>query len=126
MRKAFILIILFISVYSFAGGQADSDSEKISFESLKAIINSPDSEYILIDVRTAGEYAGGYIPTAVNIPYDVIAENLPTEDKNMNIILYCRSGHRAGIAKDTLESLGYTNVLNFGGVSNWDDELLTE
>lgn len=91
---------------------------------LAKLIETGEKEYYLIDVRTAEEFESGYIPTAINIPYDVIAENLPTEDRDALIIVYCRSGARASRAKQTLEELGYTNIINFGAVADWEGELL--
>lgn len=72
---------------------------------------------IWIDVRTVQEYEAGHLPTAVNIPFDVIADNISavTTDKNAPIHLYCKSGRRAGVALETLSALGYTNVTNEGG-----------
>lgn len=73
-----------------------------------------------IDVRTGVEHSMGYLEGSVNIPHGDIAENISTitENKNAEIHLYCRSGGRAGKALRTLESLGYTNVINDGGYSD--------
>jgi phage shock protein E len=98
--------------------------EPLSSEKLAEIIAAADPNTYLVDVRTEAEYNAGAIPTAINIPYDVIADNLPTEDRSARIIVYCRSGNRSGIAQDTLEGLGFTDVRNFGGVGNWKGELV--
>jgi phage shock protein E len=76
------------------------------------------AEPIWIDVRTAVEYNGGHVSEAVNISHTEIAEGISgiTGDKNASIYVYCRSGRRSGIAKETLESLGYTQVVNVGGI----------
>ena len=97
--------------------------QPLSSEKLAEIIAAADPDTYLVDVRTEAEYNAGAIPTAINIPFDVIADNLPTEDRSARIIVYCRSGNRSGIAQDTLEGLGFTDVRNFGGVSNWKGEL---
>jgi phage shock protein E len=72
---------------------------------------------IWIDVRTMDEFNGGHVSEAVNIPYTEIAEGISalTGDKDASIYVYCRSGRRSGIAKNTLEGLGYTQVVNVGG-----------
>ena len=72
---------------------------------------------MLLDVRTPEEYSQGHLQGAVNIPYDQLAARVDEidQDKDRDIVLYCRSGRRSGLAKRTLESLGYTNVLNAGG-----------
>jgi len=72
---------------------------------------------VVVDVRTDAEYQQGHLPGAVNIPHDQIASRvaeLPS-DKGRAIVLYCRSGRRSGIAKQSLEKLGFTNAINAGG-----------
>ncbi|MDO6421267.1 rhodanese-like domain-containing protein [Saccharophagus degradans] len=73
-----------------------------------------------IDVREADEYASGHHPQAVNIPYESIDARIGevTEDKNADIRVYCRTGRRSGIAKDTLDALGFTKVTNEGGIED--------
>jgi rhodanese-related sulfurtransferase len=97
--------------------------EPLSSEKLAEIIASQDPDTYLFDVRTEAEYNAGAIPSAINIPFDVIADQLPTEDRSDRIIVYCRSGNRSGIAAGTLQELGFTNVLDFGAVGNWNGEL---
>jgi rhodanese-related sulfurtransferase len=98
-------------------------NEPLSSEWLAEVIASQEPDTYLVDVRTEAEYKAGAIPSALNIPFDVIADNLPTEDRSDRIIVYCRSGNRSGVATDTLESLGFTNVLDFGAVGNWRGKL---
>ena len=73
-----------------------------------------------IDVRTEAEYAESHLENAVNIPHDVIREQIAalTTDKEAKIYLYCRSGGRAGIAMNHLQSMGYKNVRNVGGIAD--------
>ena len=128
-----VLVILFVSVAVLsAGGRSENkvqrtaagaEIEPLSSERLAEIIAANDGNTYLVDVRTEEEYNSGAIPSAINIPFDVIADNLPTEDRTARIIVYCRSGNRSGIASDTLEDLGFTNILDFGGVNNWKGEL---
>ncbi|MHC9510362.1 rhodanese-like domain-containing protein [Kangiella sp. M94] len=68
----------------------------------------------IIDVRTEGEYNNSHYSGAVNLPVDTVAERISELDleKDQVIIVYCRSGNRAGKAKDALKELGYTDVLN--------------
>jgi phage shock protein E len=77
-------------------------------------VAAPEANTVWIDVRTADEYAEAHLPAAVNIPYQVIAEHIAeyADDKNTPIVVYCRSGRRAGKAKSTLEQLGYSQVIN--------------
>ena len=98
----------------------------ISGDELTTILQSND-EYLLINVRSSGEYCSGYIPTAINIEYTVIESNsqLP-QDKNYLIILYCRSGSLSAIAAQKLANLGYTNVKNLnGGINAYQGQLIS-
>jgi len=83
---------------------------------------------IWIDVRTTDEYTSGHVSEAVNIPYTEIAEGIPalTSDKDASIYVYCRSGRRSGVAKETLEDLGYTQVVNVGGLDEAKKKYATE
>jgi len=74
---------------------------------------------LVIDVRTPGEFSGGAIKGAVNIPHDVIDREIGKVETNKNraIIVYCRSGSRSGAAKKSLEQIGYTQVVNAGAFS---------
>ncbi|MBL4869095.1 MAG: rhodanese-like domain-containing protein [Pseudomonadales bacterium] len=77
---------------------------------------SPD---FWIDVRSDQEYAESHLPGAIHIPFDTVMEKVSvlTSDKNAEIYLYCRSGHRAGIALKSMQAMGYTNVKNIGGLT---------
>ncbi len=78
------------------------------------------SKTVLIDVRTSAEYAQDHIAGAVNIDHAVIGRNIASANvaKDDTVLLYCRSGNRSGIALETLKSLGYTRVENYGGINN--------
>ena len=75
---------------------------------------------IWIDVRTAAEFADGHLPGAINIPYERIDAGIATvaADKTTPINVYCRSGRRSEIARQTLLKMGYTDVVNKGSYRN--------
>ena len=75
-----------------------------------------DNNTILIDVRTKDEFKSGHLEKAIHIPYTEIEEkiNSITKDTNQDIVLYCRSGRRSGIAQKTLLKMGYKNAVNGG------------
>ena len=77
-------------------------------------------EGIWIDVRSVAEYQRGHKADALNIPHTTIGQKITniTTDRSAKIHLYCAAGFRAGIAKNTLEKMGYTNVTNEGGLSD--------
>lgn len=72
---------------------------------------------IWIDVRTPEEFAQGNLEGAINVPVQVIADNIynVTTDLNAPIYLYCRSGNRSRKAAEILHQKGYTNIVNYGG-----------
>ena len=76
-------------------------------------------EIVWIDVRTADEFRQAHVAQAVNIPYDEIEAGIVGLglDSDQTIYLYCGSGRRAGIAQETLESMGYSRVVNVGGLA---------
>lgn len=81
---------------------------------------------VIVDVRTPEEYAAGHIDGARNIPVERIGQDLPAIKelgKDSPILLYCRSGHRASIAKAELEKLGYRHVINGGGMQTLQPQL---
>ena len=84
-----------------------------------------ESGYVILDVRSQQEYATGHIPGAILIPNENIGSNEIPElpDKNQLIMVYCRSGNRSRQAAEKLVRLGYTNVVEFGGVGTWTGEL---
>jgi phage shock protein E len=69
----------------------------------------------IVDVRTAGEFSNGHAPKAINAPLDTLA-TLPKKikDKDTEIVVCCASGMRSASAKQNLEKMGYTRVLNAG------------
>lgn len=74
---------------------------------------------MLVDVRTPGEYAGGHIKGAVNVPLDQISSRVGEFPKDRKIVLYCRSGARSGQARSMLKAKGFEDVLNLGPMSAW-------
>lgn len=80
---------------------------------------------VLLDVRSADEYASGHLQGARNIPHDKIAEEIASAvpDKSAVVILYCRSGRRAATAQKALRELGYEKVSNFGGLEDAQERL---
>ena len=86
-----------------------------------------ETGYIILDVRRADEFAAGHIPNAINVPNETIgtAEILELPDKDRLIMVYCRSGRRSKEASEKLVKLGYTNIVEFGGILDWKGEIET-
>lgn len=87
-----------------------------------------ESNYIILDVRRPDEFAAGHIPEAINVPNEVIGESEIPElpDKAQLILVYCRSGRRSKEAAKKLVKLGYTNIVEFGGILDWKGEVVSE
>ena len=105
------------------GGSATYD--QISGAEAKALMDS-ESGYIIIDARTQEEYNQGHIAGAIMIPEYEIADRAENElpDKDQLILVYCRSGRRSKIAAEELVKLEYTNVKEFGGIIDWEYEIV--
>jgi len=75
---------------------------------------------LIIDVRTEGEWNNGHLKGAVLIPYNQIGEKIGAvvRDKSQKIYLYCRTGRRVQVAKETLNKLGYQDVVNLGSIED--------
>ena len=88
-------------------------------------IMEENENYIILDVRTQAEYNQGHIPNAICIPNETIDENVVNKlpDKNQMILVYCRSGNRSKQAAEKLKKLGYTNLIEFGGIRDWKGEI---
>lgn len=91
-------------------------------------IMQTEENYVILDVRTAQEFASGHIPGAVLLPNETIGtEDIPLlPDKDQLILVYCRSGNRSKQAAEKLAQLGFTNIVEFGGISSWTGEIVTE
>ena len=86
------------------------------------------SGYIILDVRTPGEFEEKHIPGAINVANETIGTDEIPElpDKDQLILVYCRSGNRSKQASEKLVALGYTNIVEFGGINDWPGETVTE
>ena len=86
-----------------------------------------EENYLILDVRTQQEYAAGHIPGAIVIPNETIGteEIAQLPDKDQLIMVYCRSGNRSKQASDKLVKLGYTNIVEFGGINSWPGETVS-
>ena len=80
-------------------------------------ISAEEKKVFWIDVRSQQEFDAGHLKEAIFIPYQKISKGIAkvTKDKNADIRVYCKVGGRAGIAKKSLEKMGYKNVTNEGG-----------
>lgn len=87
-----------------------------------------NEDYILLDVRTADEYNEGHIENALLIPDFELSSRAEKElpNKEALILVYCRSGRRSEISAKELVEMDYTNVYDFGGINDWEYEIVTD
>lgn len=95
--------------------------EQISQREAKSLMDN-NKNIVILDVRTKKEFDEGHIKGAINIPVETIGSIPPAQlrDKKQMILVYCRSGRRSKMAAQKLGTIGYENVLEFGGIMDWD------
>ena len=106
------------------GAQSEESTYRQINAEEAATLMEKERSYIILDVRTAQEYSEKHIPGAINIPNETIGDQDIPElpDKDQLILVYCRSGNRSKQASDKLVNLGYTNIVEIGGIYSWPGE----
>ncbi len=109
-----------MSFFSRMFGGVQSPSHPVILPAdYKARFLDGHQEHTLVDVRTAGEFSGGYIPGAVNISLQDLNRELDSISKDKPVVVYCRSGNRSASAARTLIQAGHAEVLDLGGIIEW-------
>ena len=142
IRKIVLLIIIGIfSVFGFSCSKTGNEKQDLVMS--KEAKNGKKAEYkkitsdeakkmmetqkvIVVDVRTLEEYNEGHIPNAISVPLETIENETEAKLKNKDdlILVYCRSGRRSREAALKLIEKGYTNVIDFGGIQDWNGEIV--
>ena len=130
MKKAKKIIMLMLSSMLITACAKDVTSHgyrEIGVDEAMRIMEKEEG-YIILDVRTPEEFSEKHIPGAINVPNENIGTDnireLPVKDQL--ILVYCRSGRRSKEAAKKLVLLGYTNVVEFGGILDWTGETVSE
>ena len=126
------LLIFFIGfvLVTLSGCSPKKDVDKISFTKISTAqakeMMDADNSVIVLDVRTEEEYNQGHIEGSILIPNTEIDQRASEKltDKDATILIYCRSGNRSSIAARILVNAGYTNVYDFGGINDWEYEIV--
>ena len=110
MKKIHVALALIFSLNS-------TSAELWTVSELNESISKMDHDLVLLDVRTQAEYDSGHILNAINISHDEILEDpeLLAEYKDNQIVIFCRSGVRAGKVIQLLESLGFDDIIDIDG-----------
>ena len=125
------LIPILLSALMFTGCAGTSNNQTNTYRQITmdeaVTMMAQETGYIILDVRRPDEYAAGHIPNAINVPNESIGTSEISElpDKNQLIMVYCRSGRRSKEASEKLVKLGYTNIVEFGGILDWKGEIVT-
>ena len=115
---------IFLAGKLTGGENQVAEYTSITMEDAKEIFQEK-GDYLIVDVRRADEFAEGHIPGAINIANEDIVSAEPAElqDKDQMIYVYCRSGNRSKQASAKLAAMGYTNIVEFGGILDWTGEV---
>jgi phage shock protein E len=105
-----------------ASGPVKPGVKQITADELLARQHAKDASLVVLDVRTPEEFAEGHVPGAVNVPHDQVGTRLGELQslKDKDVVVYCRSGRRAGMAADVLQQAGFTRLQHLeGDMQGW-------
>ena len=128
MKKTLLSVslLLILALTACAAPVEANTYRQISMEEAIRMMETEEN-YIILDVRTQAEFETAHIPGAVLVPNETIGtepiEELP--DKDQLILVYCRSGNRSKQASEKLVNMGYTNIVEFGGINDWPGETVS-
>jgi rhodanese-related sulfurtransferase len=130
MKRIILLSVLLLALLCGCAPQNEGEIEEMTYIQItmdKAVeMMESESNYIILDVRTFEEYNERHIPGAICVPNESIGtepiEELPQKDQL--ILVYCRSGRRSKEAAEKLAALGYTGIVEFGGILDWQGEIV--
>ena len=126
MKRIMPLLMALLLLAGCGAQPEESTYRQITAEEAAAMMEE-ESGYLILDVRTAEEFSEKHIPGAVNIPNETIGDQDIPElpDKEQLILVYCCSGNRSKQASEKLVKLGYTNIVEFGGINDWTGETVS-
>ena len=110
MKRSYLALILLMSSDALS-------AELWSVAQLQKAISKSDHKPVLLDVRTQSEYNDGHIQDAINIPHDQLLKDpqLLSAYKDSQMVVFCRSGVRAGKVIEMLEGLGFKEIIDIDG-----------
>ena len=132
--KMTIFLTLVLSIFGFSACQtastqkaentlgriASDEIKQITVTEAKQAVDTKDVQFI--DVRTAGEYAGGHAPKAINFPLDSLENDLAKLDKDKPVYVICQTGRRSQKGSEVLQKAGFKSIYNInGGTSAWEN-----
>ena len=133
MRKILAVLVLLataLSILGCDGDAAEDRKEQAKYRRITAdeaqVLMQREQDYLILDVRSPEEYEQGHIPHAINIPIERIGDVPPKElpDRNQTIFVYCSKGVRSMNVSNRLAHMGYKNIVEMGGLQDWNGELV--
>lgn len=126
IKRMFPAVLAILLLFTGCGGNnvEQNSYQQITQDEAKQMMDEQD--VIVLDVREQDEYDGGHIPGAVLLPVGTIDEDTAAAvipEKETAVLVYCRSGNRSKTASAALAELGYTQVYEFGGITDWPYEV---
>jgi rhodanese-related sulfurtransferase len=97
---------------------------EVSVDDVKTRIDRGEN-FVLLDVREESEYAHDHLPGAIHLGKGVIERDIEQRVPQLDtpLVLYCGGGYRSALAADSLQKMGYTNVLSMdGGIREWREK----
>ena len=128
MKRWVVILILAALVLCGCGASEENAETYLQITADEAAeLMAEETDYILLDVRTEEEFAAEHIPGAICIPNETIGDSAIPElpDKDQTIFIYCRSGNRSKDAAEKLVRQGYTHIIEFGGINDWNGETVS-
>jgi rhodanese-related sulfurtransferase len=121
-RTRFLAAFLAAAAIALPSGAAGPEqpaerAPTITQSELLSKLDRKEPDVVVLDVRTAAEFAAGHVPGARNVSHDELPARLDelAAFRNKPVVLYCRSGRRTQIAEDTLRKAGFTKLLHLEG-----------
>ncbi|MGJ3238558.1 MAG: rhodanese-like domain-containing protein [Anaerolineae bacterium] len=121
MKRILILTVFALIASLVIIGCTPATVARINPDEYVSQFSDSDTEHILIDVRTRGEFASGHIAGALNIPVEEIASRLNEIPAGMPVVIYCRSGNRSATASATLSRNDFSEIYDLGGIIGWSN-----
>jgi rhodanese-related sulfurtransferase len=113
------LSILFLAIVGATarGAPPPPAAPDIEPDALISRQTTGDGGLVILDVRSAEEFAAGHVPGAINVPHDALESRLSAlpDLRDHDVVVYCRSGRRAALALDVLKRHGYSRLLHLAG-----------
>tara|TARA_R110000744_G_scaffold178292_2_gene297228 strand:- start:219 stop:608 length:390 start_codon:yes stop_codon:yes gene_type:complete len=117
IKSSVIILLSVCSLFTFA-----EQTKTISQQALLTLMAAPVSQTLVLDVRSAEEFAAGHIKGAINISHEQINDNLSKiiAFKDQTVVVHCRSGRRAVSAENDLRAAGFSDLRHLeGDIKGW-------